>query len=253
MNRSPASVLRFLLPPAALGLAGLLVWKLHSLDYLPLLQNPVFHPLTLFFSGFLLLLALALPWCMDPAESHPGWAGDLARFLVMLTPAAAFFLLPDPTQSAKILSDRAWVLQSLSSGQAPFRARKNQEAIAYVQNLLPQLPPNEPVDLDLDVLLSLASRPESRALFADVPFRTRAQYLPSPKEGSWKMARLLMVCCVADTRPIVLEARGPAPEAGENDWIEATGKLGEEEGKPVLLVSGAARIDPEEDLFLYGP
>jgi hypothetical protein len=252
MKTSPASVLRFLLPPTALGLAGLLVWKLHSLDYLPLLQNPAFRPLTLFFSGFLLLLALALPWCLEPAGSPAGLAGDLARFLVMLAPAAAFFLLPDPTQSAKILSDRAWMLQNLT-GQTSFMGRKNQEAIAYVQGLLPQLPPGEPVDLDLDVLASLASRPESRALFAEVSFRTRAQYQPSSKEGRWKMARLLMVCCVADTRPIVLEARGSAPEIRENDWVEATGKLGVEDGIPVLLATEAARIDPEEDLFLYGP
>lgn len=103
--------------------------------------------------------------------------------------------------------------------------------------------------------------PEMRGLIEGMPVVTEGRLVPDPEqpEKQFRLYRLFITCCAADSRPVPIIARFPkgAPEVEANSWISLSGTMtypDEGEGHlPVLVVDFAqAKEAPMEESFMRG-
>lgn len=103
--------------------------------------------------------------------------------------------------------------------------------------------------------------PEMRALIEGMPVVTEGRLVPDPEkpEEQFRLYRLFITCCAADSRPVPIIARFPdgAPEVESNSWISLSGTMtfpDEGEGHlPVLVVDFAKVTEaPMEESFMRG-
>ena len=103
--------------------------------------------------------------------------------------------------------------------------------------------------------------PEMRELVGGMKVVTEGRLVPDPEEPEkqFRLYRLFITCCAADSRPVPIIARFPngAPEVEPNSWITLSGTITyPDEGKghmPVLEVDFAKATDaPMEESFMRG-
>ena len=103
--------------------------------------------------------------------------------------------------------------------------------------------------------------PEMRELVGDMKVVSEGRLLPDPDSDKqqFRLYRLFITCCAADSRPVPIIARFPngAPEVEPNSWISLSGTItypDEGEGHiPVLVVDFAtAKEAPMEESFMRG-
>jgi uncharacterized repeat protein (TIGR03943 family) len=109
------------------------------------------------------------------------------------------------------------------------------------------------VDLDMLDLFYVAGDPKLREAIQGKQVALIGQV--AMKRG-FSLMRMMMWCCVADARPVMVEMRGIAEGSlKEGDWIEVEGTLEfVEEGKAVLPVLKALKTRPvsvPEEIYLY--
>ena len=103
--------------------------------------------------------------------------------------------------------------------------------------------------------------PEMRELVGGMKVVTEGRLVPDPEEPEkqFRLYRLFITCCAADSRPVPIIARFPngAPEVEPNSWITLSGTITyPDEGKghmPVLEVDFAKATEaPMEESFMRG-
>ncbi|MEP4077819.1 DUF1980 domain-containing protein [Haloferula sp.] len=102
--------------------------------------------------------------------------------------------------------------------------------------------------------------PEMRGLVGDMKIVTEGRLVPDPdNEHQFRLYRLFITCCAADSRPVPIIARFPdgAPEVEPNSWISLSGTItypDEGEGHiPVLVVDfSTPKEAPMEESFMRG-
>lgn len=103
--------------------------------------------------------------------------------------------------------------------------------------------------------------PEMRELVGGMQVVTEGRLVPDPDqpEKQFRLYRLFITCCAADSRPVPIIARFPngAPEVEPNSWISLSGTMtypDEGEGHvPVLEVDFAKVTEaPMEESFMRG-
>jgi uncharacterized repeat protein (TIGR03943 family) len=104
--------------------------------------------------------------------------------------------------------------------------------------------------------------PEMRDLIDGMSVVTQGRLIASPKDspGTFRLYRLYITCCAADSRPIPIIARfepGSLPAVEDNTWIELSGTISfPDEGRgpqPVLAVDFARAAEaPVEESFSRG-
>jgi uncharacterized repeat protein (TIGR03943 family) len=103
--------------------------------------------------------------------------------------------------------------------------------------------------------------PEMRELVGGMPVVTEGRLVPDPDSDKeqYRLYRLFITCCAADSRPVPIIARFPdgAHEVEPNSWISLSGTMtypDEGEGHlPVLVVDFAQVTEaPMEESFMRG-
>lgn len=141
----------------------------------------------------------------------------------------------------------------------------------FLSNLLPPLTKEiieaqHPANSDgyrtfpLMELFFSSADPEMRDLVGGMKVVTEGRLVPDPdKPEQFRLYRLFITCCAADSRPVPIIARFPngAPEVEPNSWISLSGTITyPDEGKghePVLQVDFAKVTDaPMEESFMRG-
>lgn len=198
-----------------------------------------------------------------PEDSHDHESLDLH-------PAAAFAIMILPLGLCT-----AWTKDGFSIGALTRKGLNDTPAEAGSLFLSSVLPPltreiieaQHPANSDgyrtfpLMELFFSSADPEMRELVGGMPVVTEGRLIPDPEnpDGQFRLYRLFITCCAADSRPVPIIARFPggAPEVEPNSWIRLSGTIGyPDEGKghvPVLTVDFAEVTDPPmEESFMRG-
>ena len=112
------------------------------------------------------------------------------------------------------------------------------------------------VALEVTDLLYSESEGSLQKMFEGKTVEVIGQYLPSKQEDNFKLVRMLIVCCAADARPMVVNVEAAKP-VGQADmaWVKVIGTpvYDERGGKTRVTVKAAAVLpaDPPSDAMLY--
>lgn len=123
------------------------------------------------------------------------------------------------------------------------------------ENYLPRSADGNVV-LEVTDLLYGEAEPSLRKVFAGKTVEVVGQYLPSKQGQHFKLVRMLIVCCAADARPMIVnvEPAGPVQEA-DMAWVKVVGKplYQEVDGKTrvTLRADAVMPTDPPADAMLY--
>lgn len=244
MRRSPAFHLR--------GIA-LLTWAAVLLGFqlsgrLPSYLHPDFRPLVPVAGCTLLALAILYYWlgnrtsgCCDGHHGHSGGGGGaggkltfggVLSFLVLVVPVVTAKLVSPDEFSATAMFNR-WSVQSTlppaSAESSRARAPGGQAVAAGGDSSFAgYLRRNEDGQIIAEVL-DLMFGIEDAVIRRDFQGREVAivgQFMPAdshnPAGNRFRLARMFMWCCAADSRPISILVEGET-EAEPGDWLQVTG------------------------------
>jgi uncharacterized repeat protein (TIGR03943 family) len=121
-------------------------------------------------------------------------------------------------------------------------------------------------------LLYAAQEPSTRKDFEGKNVELTGQLVPNKSKsaaptGSFKLVRLVMVCCAADAMPVAvkIETHLPAMEIRQMQWLKVTGRVhfqararGESDGvdygdypEPVVVADSIKKTEPPLEKYLY--
>ncbi len=112
------------------------------------------------------------------------------------------------------------------------------------------------VALEVTDLLYGETEASLRKMFTDRTVEVVGQYLPSKTANRFKLVRMLIVCCAADARPMMVSVETNLP-ASQPDmaWVKVTGKptYTEVEGRTRVMLKAdkVTSVDPPADAMLY--
>jgi uncharacterized repeat protein (TIGR03943 family) len=126
---------------------------------------------------------------------------------------------------------------------------------AEAENYLPRTADGN-VALDVTDLLYGEAEPSLRKVFAGKTVEVVGQYLPGKQGQRFRLVRMLIVCCAADARPMMVNVEADRPvQQPDMAWVKVVGKPVYQEinGKTrVTLQAGAVMpVDPPADAMLY--
>ncbi|HEY0789929.1 MAG TPA: hypothetical protein VGD78_02585 [Chthoniobacterales bacterium] len=273
-----------------LGVGGVLLsfWLNHRLDqYL----HPQFRPGVL--GAGLLLVAIGTVYCLTKAsrqccidgvcvhENNASPGRSVTAFGVLLVP-----LVLGTFASKDAFDEKAVLNREGGQGTAVLAARSVSDQAAPIPSALlggdsdetassAAADPNQPgvaeeaegagflprsaagnVALEVTDLLYSESEASLRKMFAGRTVEVVGQYLPSRGNERFKLVRMLIVCCAADARPMVVNVETAKP-AGQADmaWVKVIGTpvYTDQDGKTRVTVKAREVLpaDPPADAMLY--
>jgi uncharacterized membrane protein YcgQ (UPF0703/DUF1980 family) len=112
------------------------------------------------------------------------------------------------------------------------------------------------VALEVTDLLYGEAEPSLRKVFTGKTVEVVGQYLPSKQADHFKLVRMLIVCCAADARPVMVTvATTGAVQQPDMGWVKVIGKplYAEAGGKThvTLRADAVMPADPPADAMLY--
>jgi uncharacterized repeat protein (TIGR03943 family) len=112
------------------------------------------------------------------------------------------------------------------------------------------------VALEVTDLLYGEAEPSLRKVFAGKTVEVVGQYLPSKQGQHFRLVRMLIVCCAADARPMMVNVEADRPvQQADMAWVRVIGKplYQEIDGKTRVTLRAAAVLptDPPADAMLY--
>ncbi|MDQ1250122.1 MAG: hypothetical protein QG597_4501 [Actinomycetota bacterium] len=129
--------------------------------------------------------------------------GTMRTAWLLLLPVAAIFLIAPGPLGAYTAAREAASVQAPREGE-----------------LMPPLPPGDPVPLDLDSYAIRAVWDDGRTL---VDRRVELIGFVTPTADGWQLTRLSLACCAADTVPTKVQPVGEVPPYPANTWVAVTG------------------------------
>lgn len=115
------------------------------------------------------------------------------------------------------------------------------------------IPSDEIIEVDLLDLMYSAMDPQIRAQCEGKTIQTLGQVADFQKKPH--LVRLMMWCCAADARPLMIELRGKTEFIQTGEWYIGVGKVRFEETggqyRPVLDVDSLKRTPPPEEIYLF--
>ena len=167
-----------------------------------------------------------------PGDEHDHEALDIH-------PIAAFLILVVP-----LLSSVAWTKDQFSIEALTRKGLEDTSADAgslFLSSVLPPLtkeliekqhPPDENGYRPFPVmeLFFTSADPEMRKLVEGMPVVTEGRMVPAPdgEPGSYRVYRLFITCCAADSRPIPITVKFPLdalPQVEKNAWMKLSGTI----------------------------
>lgn len=123
------------------------------------------------------------------------------------------------------------------------------------ENYLPRTADGN-VALEVTDLLYGEAEPSLRKIFAGKTVEVVGQYLPSKQGQHFKLVRMLIVCCAADARPMMVNVEADRPvQQSDMAWVKVIGKplYQEIDGKTrvTLRADAVMPTDPPADAMLY--
>lgn len=123
------------------------------------------------------------------------------------------------------------------------------------ENYLPRTADGN-VALEVTDLLYGEAEPSLRKVFAGKTVEVVGQYLPSKQGQHFKLVRMLIVCCAADARPMLVNVETDRPvQQTDMAWVKVVGKplYQEISGKTrvTLRADAVVPVDPPADAMLY--
>ncbi|MBT8224493.1 MAG: TIGR03943 family protein [Dactylosporangium sp.] len=189
-------------------------------------------PVLLAAAAVLLLVAGATLWrAFGGSETRDHHAHGHGRFDVawlLLLPVLGLLITAPPALGSYSASRSGTVLGT-----------------AQPERRLPPLPDGDPVRLSILEYASRAVVDDGRSL-ADRHLTMSGFLLPGA-DGGWYLARLVVVCCAADARPVKIGLTGILPDGlHANDWLQVTGRFAPDterdpvNGEPIPYLQVAA-------------
>jgi uncharacterized membrane protein YcgQ (UPF0703/DUF1980 family) len=237
--------LRHIPGPLFLGLWGCLLLRLCLSGQLSQVQNPAYHGLTFYFSLLLLVMCLGYPFLFDPPSgiSIPSWPRLGGGTILFSLPLVAYALLPEDILSTQFLRQRANFNLASPDALQRFLPGKPGELHRLLLEQVQSTTKEEVVPLDLLELVYLSQDQELRQRYANQQVVIPGQWL-AEDEDHFKLGRLLIFCCAADGRTVLVRVNGKTTLKGDLDdgsWIEITGTIQFKDKKSA----------PELDLISY--
>ncbi|MBV9998435.1 MAG: DUF1980 domain-containing protein [Verrucomicrobia bacterium] len=123
------------------------------------------------------------------------------------------------------------------------------------ENYLPRTADGN-VALEVTDLLYGEAEPSLRKVFSGKTVEVVGQYLPSKQGRHFKLVRMLIVCCAADARPMLVNVETDRPvQQTDMAWVKVVGKplYQDIDGKTRVTLRAAAvmPVDPPADAMLY--
>ena len=127
--------------------------------------------------------------------------------------------------------------------------------MADAENYLPKSADGNVV-LEVTDLLYGEAEPSLRKVFAGKTVEVVGQYLPGKQDRHFKLVRMLIVCCAADARPMMVNVETARPiHQADMGWVKVIGKplYQEIDGKTrvTLRADAVMPADPPADAMLY--
>jgi uncharacterized repeat protein (TIGR03943 family) len=127
--------------------------------------------------------------------------------------------------------------------------------MADSENYLPRTADGN-VALEVTDLLYGEAEPSLRKVFAGKTVEVLGQYLPSKQGRHFRLVRMLIVCCAADARPMMVNVEADRPvQQADMAWVKVIGKplYQEIDGKTrvTLRADAVMPTDPPADAMLY--
>lgn len=129
--------------------------------------------------------------------------GSMRTAWLLLLPVAAIFLVAPGPLGAYTAAREAASVQAPREGE-----------------LMPPLPPGDPVPVPLDSYATRAVWDEGRTL---TDRRVELVGFVTPTDDGWQLTRLSLACCAADTVPTKVQPVGEVPDYPANTWVAVTG------------------------------
>ncbi len=258
---------------------ALLTWSAVMLGFfltgrLPSYLHPTFRPLVPIAGIVLLVLAIVYYWlarrsddCCEHGHDHGSGLslGTILGFLILVVPVVTAKLVSPGEFSAVAIQNR-WAMQSseapIASYERQFAPLPGEEPLADgTISMAAYLERNEQGQIKAEVIdLMFGIEDEIiRRDFAGQPVAIIGQYMP-PLESDggdgdrFRLARMFMWCCAADSRPISVVVEGAA-EAAPGEWVLVTGtaKFPEQDGLRMAVVEAdsVTRTEPPTEALLY--
>lgn len=220
--------LRYALLPACLGTWGCLLLKLYLSDQLRQIQHPSYQLITFYFSILLIIISLSFFILFDPPQvsisSHPLPAtGGL--LLVLIVPLVAYLILPSDLITTDFLRQRSSNSNLMSPGVIRrFLPGKPGELYKLLTEQVQDASKNESISLDLLELIYLSQDQRLRNLYEGHRVTILGQCLTDTADR-FNLARLLIYCCAADGRTILVPIHGKIDFNLDSVWLELEGVL----------------------------
>ncbi len=172
----------------------------------------------------------------DDGHNH----GRMPIAWLLLLPVAAIFLVAPGPLGAYTASRENSTVTAPKDGE-----------------MLPPLPPGDPVPVLLDSFATRAVWDDGRTLEGRT-VELVGFVVPTPGSdlGGWQLTRLMLACCAADTVPVKVQPRGAVPEFPANTWVAVTGRYipgggtQSAEAVPWLEVDRVIPIPPPAETYL---
>jgi uncharacterized repeat protein (TIGR03943 family) len=140
----------------------------------------------------------------DDGHDH----GSMPIAWLLLLPVAAIFLIAPGPLGAYTAARESSTVTAPKEGE-----------------LLPPLPPGDPVPVPLDSFATRAVWDDGRTLEGrTVELVGFVVPTPDSELGGWQLTRLMLACCAADTVPVKVQPMGDVPEFPANTWVVVTGR-----------------------------
>ena len=162
--------------------------------------------------------------------------GSMRTAWLLLLPVAAIFLIAPGPLGAYTAAREAASVQAPREGE-----------------LMPPLPPGDPVPVPLDSFATRAVWDDGRTL---VDRRVDLIGFVTPTDDGWQLTRLSLACCAADTVPTKVQPVGEVPDYPANTWVAVTGTYAPGGGTasasavPWITVDTVVPIAPPADPYL---
>ncbi len=253
---------------------ALLTWATVLLGFflsgrLPSYLHPTFRPLVPIAGVVLLLLAILYWWLSRANDEHSGHdhdhgfcghshglsVGTVLAFLILVVPVVMAKLVSPGEFSATAIQNR-WAMMS---NEAPMASYERQIAPLPGEevgeggdfSMAAYLERNEAGQIKAEVIDLMFGIEDDviRKDFSGQPVAVVGQYMPAmPGDGSnrFRLARMFMWCCAADSRPISIVVEG-STDVSPGAWVRVVGTASfpEQDGQRVALVV-ADQIEPTE-------
>ncbi|MCB0915859.1 MAG: TIGR03943 family protein [Actinobacteria bacterium] len=138
----------------------------------------------------------------DDGHGH----GSMGVAWLLLLPVAAVFLVAPGPLGAYTATREASSVSQPKAGE-----------------LMPPLPPGDPVPVPLDSYATRAVWDDGRTLEGRT-VELIGFVAPSPEGDGWQLTRLALACCAADTVPVKVQPVGDVPDLPANTWVAVTGR-----------------------------